>query len=81
MWLIHFRSRDLARLQSQGQFWHIFFTSGHAIIAQDEVDTWTLHTPIEVNAAVDNLDPREAIYKGLGGGKRHRSRFTSMRSS
>lgn len=67
MWLIHFKSRDLTRLQSQGQFWHIFFTSGHAIIAQDEVDTWTLHTPIDINAAVDNLDPREAIYKGLGG--------------
>lgn len=67
MWLIHFKSRDLARLQSQGQFWHIFFTSGHAIIAQDEVDTWTLHTPIEINAPVDHLDPREAIYKGLGG--------------
>ncbi|KAE8337412.1 hypothetical protein BDV24DRAFT_177516 [Aspergillus arachidicola] len=67
MWLIHFKSRDLSRLQSQGQFWHIFFTSGHALIAQDEVDTWTLHTPIQVGASVDHLDPREAIYQGLGG--------------
>jgi FAD-dependent monooxygenase len=69
MWLIHFKSRDLDRLRSQGQFWHLFFTTGHVIIAQDEKDTWTLHTPIEIGASVEDLDPRQAIFNALGGEK------------
>ncbi|KAI8716071.1 Phenol 2-monooxygenase [Fusarium sp. LHS14.1] len=36
MFLIHFKSRDLAKLQKQGQFWHIFFTSGGVLISQDK---------------------------------------------
>ncbi|KAL2820938.1 monooxygenase [Aspergillus cavernicola] len=66
MWLIHFKSRNLERLRSQGQFWHIFFTTGHVLIAQNEKDTWTMHTPIEIGVSVEDLDPKEAIYKGLG---------------
>jgi len=42
LFLVHFKSKDLSRIHRQGQFWHIFFTSGWAIIAQDEVDTWTV---------------------------------------
>jgi FAD-dependent monooxygenase len=66
MFLVHFKSRDLTRLHKQGQFWHIFFTTGTTIIAQDEVDTWTIHTPVPVETDVSVLDPRTAIYKGLG---------------
>ncbi|KAF9890429.1 hypothetical protein FE257_005834 [Aspergillus nanangensis] len=67
MHLIHFKSRDLGRLQRQGQFWHIFFTTGHVCIAQDEKDTWTIHCPIPLGADVTDIDPREAIYTALGG--------------
>ncbi|KAL3477407.1 FAD binding domain-containing protein [Aspergillus californicus] len=67
MWLIHFKSRDLERLRNQGQFWHVFFTTGHVLIAQDEKETWTLHTPIAVGTSVESLDAKEAIYAGLGG--------------
>jgi hypothetical protein len=67
MLLVHFKSRDMTRLQKQGQFWHIFFTNGSAIISQDEVDTWTIHTPISLDVDVDQLDPIELVYKALGG--------------
>ncbi|KPI37044.1 Tetracenomycin polyketide synthesis hydroxylase TcmG [Cyphellophora attinorum] len=67
MHLIHFKSRDLSRLHKQGQFWHIFFTSGSVIISQDEIDTWTVHTPIPVGADVSDVDPKQAIYRALGG--------------
>jgi hypothetical protein len=67
MYLVHFKSRDLSRLQRQGQFWHIFFTSGSAIIAQDEKDTWTVHYPIPIDFDVSTLDPTEIVYKVLGG--------------
>jgi FAD-dependent monooxygenase len=64
---VHFKSRDLSRLHRQGQFWHIFFTSGHVIISQDEVDTWTAHTPLPLDFDTSTLDPKEAVYRVLGG--------------
>ncbi len=67
MHLIHFKSRDLSRLHRQGQFWHIFFTSGCVIISQDEVDTWTVHVPVPIGTDVSSVDPKQAIYKALGG--------------
>jgi FAD-dependent monooxygenase len=67
MFLVHFKSRDLSRIRRQGQFWHIFFTSGSAIIAQDEVDTWTTHTPVPLDFDTSTLDPKEAVYRVLGG--------------
>ena len=61
MGLVHFRSRDLGVLHKQGQFWHIFFSKGGAIISQDEVDTWTVHKKISLDeyeewSKVDALD-------------------------
>lgn len=41
-YLVHFKSRDLATLHRHGQFWH-YFAFRYVILAQDEVDTWTLH--------------------------------------
>ena len=67
LYLVHFKSKDLTRLHKQGQFWHIFFTSGHAIISQDEVDTWTLHTLIAVDTDTSNWDPKQVVYRGLAG--------------
>jgi len=67
MFLVHFKSRDLTRLHAQGQFWHIFFTGGPVIISQDEVETWTVHTPVPFDTNIDELDAHEAVYKALGG--------------
>lgn len=67
LYLVHFRSKDLTRIHSQGQFWHIFFTNGGVIIAQDERDTWTVHFTIAVAQDPSVLDPLEIIYLVLGG--------------
>lgn len=67
MHLIHFKSRDLGKLHRQGQFWHIFFTSGSVIISQDEKDTWTIHNPVPIGTKAESIDPYQAIYKALGG--------------
>jgi hypothetical protein len=53
--LVHLRSADLANLQALGQFWHIYTTGGAVMIAQDEVDTWTLHQ--DLGSDVDDPDP------------------------
>jgi FAD-dependent monooxygenase len=59
-------------LHKQGRFWHIFFTEpsgalGGAIIAQDEIDTWTTHLFLPADAETDGIDTHEAIYRVLGG--------------
>lgn len=64
---MHFKSRDLSRIQRQGQFWHIYFAGGQVIISQDEVDTWTVHTVFPADFDTTTLDPKEAVYKALGG--------------
>jgi hypothetical protein len=66
MYLVHFKSRDLQKLQSQGQFWHIFFTAGGAIISQDEDEIWTAHLPMSLEEDTDKIDPAEVVYKLLG---------------
>lgn len=67
MHLVHFKSRDLDRLHRQGQFWHIFFTNGSCIISQDEVDTWTVHLALPLDVETSQLDPKEVIFRVLGG--------------
>ncbi|KAF5232298.1 hypothetical protein FANTH_13042 [Fusarium anthophilum] len=67
MFLVHFKSRDLSKLHKQGQFWHIFFTTGAVIISQDEIDTWTVHLPISLDTDWNSLDPEQVIAQVLGG--------------
>ena len=70
--LVHFKSRDLARLHKFGQFWHIFFADpagglGGAIISQDEIDTWTVHLFVPVDSEPEHLEAHEVVAKVLGG--------------
>ncbi|KAK3678477.1 hypothetical protein LTR78_001774 [Recurvomyces mirabilis] len=72
--LVHFKSRDLQRLHKHGRFWHIFITNpagglGGAIIAQDEVDTWTTHLflPADVEDETDNMSAEDVVARVLGG--------------
>ena len=66
--LVHFRSTDLANLHAQGQFWHLFTSTGGALIAQNEVDTWTLHQDLGAQARDPDPigDPREFVARALG---------------
>ena len=66
--LVHFRSSDLANLQALGQFWHIFCSTGVTLIAQDEIDTWTLHVDLGPDVGADDPigDPREFVSRALG---------------
>ena len=66
--LVHFRSLDLTNLHGLGQFWHVYTSNGAALIAQNEIDTWTLHQ--DLGAQVDDPDPigdpREFVAGALG---------------
>ncbi|KAJ5909079.1 hypothetical protein N7495_001761 [Penicillium taxi] len=74
--LIHFKSRDLTHLYRQGRFWHTFFprdpsisgnSVGGAIIAQNEVDTWTVHDFRAPGSKQSTSSAEETIYRVLGG--------------
>ncbi|KAF7161691.1 hypothetical protein CNMCM5623_007178 [Aspergillus felis] len=73
--LVHFKSRDLSRLQKQGQFWHLFFPNAAsdggsikgAVIAQDEVDTWTVHRFMPPDVDHSQLSSEDIVYDLLGG--------------
>ncbi|EXL69778.1 hypothetical protein FOPG_14307 [Fusarium oxysporum f. sp. conglutinans race 2 54008] len=70
--LVHFKSRDLSRLHKQGRFWHILLVGESGgfegvAIAQDEIDTWTTHLFMPLDANPDALESYEAVYKVLGG--------------
>ncbi|KAH7385826.1 FAD-binding domain-containing protein [Pyrenochaeta sp. MPI-SDFR-AT-0127] len=70
--LVHFKSRDLTRLHKQGQFWHVFFLPGPgihggAMIAQDEIDTWTVHCYLPLGTDTSTIDSKDAVYTVLGG--------------
>lgn len=64
--LVHFRSRDLEALQAHGQFWHVFTPGGAALIAQDEVDTWTLHWQLTDDAPDPVDEPVAFVAAALG---------------
>ncbi len=69
---MHFKSRDLTRLHKQGCFWHIFFADATigltgAIIAQDEVDTWTTHLFVPLDFDEKTMKADEVVSKVLGG--------------
>src|ERR1700739_2618716 len=66
--LVHFRSTDLVNLHALGQFWHLYTTGGAIVIAQDEVDTWTLHRDLgpHVDSPDPIGDPREFVARALG---------------
>jgi len=66
---VHFRSTDMRALRAHGQFWHVFFLGRGfaAIIAQDEVDTWTVHQQLfDDTARLGDLDPMRSLHDTLG---------------
>lgn len=69
--LVHFKSKDLARIQKQGSFWHIFVVRsgmmGGAVIAQDEVDTWTIHLFLPLELDPDTITSEDAVATVFGG--------------
>ncbi|WP_225801882.1 FAD-dependent monooxygenase [Streptomyces sp. NK15101] len=65
--MVHFKSRDLDTLHRHGRFWH-YFAFRYVIIAQDEVDTWTVHVNGQDPAEFDTppADPEAFLLETLG---------------
>lgn len=62
----------MTRLHRQGQFWHqtVIGENGGlkgAGVAQDEVDTWTVHLFLQLDVNHTTIDSHEAVYSVMGG--------------
>lgn len=65
MYLVHFRSRDYELLHQFGQGWH-YQTGWGQIVAQDDVEEWTLHALVPPDEGFDSVDPRKLVVDLMG---------------
>jgi FAD-dependent monooxygenase len=66
---VHFRSRDRETLHRFGQFWHLFMPRAVgrvSIIAQDEIDTWTMQAMVPPGTAREDIDPIAFVHDRTG---------------
>ena len=64
-YMIHFKSDDRAMLQRFGVAWHYQSPAG-TLIAQNDVDTWTLHARFPDAVDPDSVDPMDTLRAFLG---------------
>ena len=64
-YMIHFKSDDRAMLQRFGVAWHYQSPAG-TLIAQDDIDTWTLHARFPDVVDPDSVDPMDTLRAFLG---------------
>lgn len=63
--MVHFRSSDRKRLAPFGVAWHLQWAGG-TLIAQNDIDIWTLHVPLEEGADDTLIDPASLLRKHFG---------------
>jgi len=66
MFMIHFRSKDLAFFERFGTVWHVQAPLDGTVISQNDLDTWTLHVPLPPDIAADAIDPAAFLRERLG---------------
>lgn len=54
-------------MQVYGDFWHMTILTGSVVVAQDEIDTYTLHRMIPPGVDYEIGDPEKFINESLGG--------------
>jgi 2-polyprenyl-6-methoxyphenol hydroxylase-like FAD-dependent oxidoreductase len=65
-YMVHFRSSARDMLQRWGIAWHYQSPRG-TLIAQDDVDHWTLHTRPKPGDDLDRVDPNALLARFMGG--------------
>ncbi|KAG0646843.1 FAD-dependent monooxygenase apdD [Hyphodiscus hymeniophilus] len=64
---VHFRTKEYEKMQSKGNFWHLTMVNGVLVVAQDEIDTYTVHRIVPPGVSFDMEKPVEFINDSLGG--------------
>ena len=66
VYLIHFTSGERELLERFGTAWHTQGPQGWTLIAQNDLDTWTMHTPVGIGVDVEAIDPKQFLFDRLG---------------
>ena len=66
LYMIHFTSSDFEKINRFGLAWHLQSPLGWSLIAQDDVNTWTIHMPILPGQDPAEWDPKEKLFEALG---------------
>lgn len=54
-------------MQSKGEFWHLTILNGALVVAQDEIDTYTVHRMIPPGVDFEMGNPVDFVKESLGG--------------
>lgn len=65
-YMIHFTSSDLESIERFGRGWHLQSPAGWSLIAQNDIDTWTIHIPLRPDEDPDTFDPKQKLFEALG---------------
>ena len=65
LYMVHFRSDARDVLQPWGIAWH-YQTSQQTMIAQNDRDTWTLHTFLPPDAPLNDINPSALVHRFAG---------------
>jgi 2-polyprenyl-6-methoxyphenol hydroxylase-like FAD-dependent oxidoreductase len=66
VYLIHFKSKDHSFFHRNGIFWHEQSAlNGDILIAQNDVDTWTLHVPMNTSMDPERMDAKAVLRERL----------------
>ncbi|MEO1082577.1 MAG: FAD-dependent monooxygenase, partial [Pseudomonadota bacterium] len=65
-YMIHFKSSEREMFEKFGHSWHLQCPRGWSIIAQDDVDTWTVHTVPDLYPGIDDADPKDVLFALFG---------------
>ncbi|KUJ23818.1 uncharacterized protein LY89DRAFT_692739 [Mollisia scopiformis] len=64
---VHFKSKDLDKMQSQGDFWHMVILNGAVVVNQDEIETYTVHRMIPPGVDFKIENAVDFVNESLGG--------------
>ena len=66
LYMIHFTSPEIDRIFKFGPAWHLQSPQGWSVIAQDDVNTWTIHIPVPPDQDPTSWDPKQVLFEALG---------------
>ncbi len=66
VYVIHFISKDIDKLEKFGKIWHLQMPRGSTLISQNDKDSYTLHIPLELGQKVETLHPMRLLQEVLG---------------
>ncbi|CAG8959998.1 hypothetical protein HYFRA_00013186 [Hymenoscyphus fraxineus] len=63
----HFKTKEIEKMRTKGDWWHMTTLNGALVVSQDEIETYTVHRMIPPGMPFQMDDPVEFVKESLGG--------------